>query len=1133
MLIELHRRLSARTSFPCEKLPKLAWLFMLLFATIAPTRVHAMGADANGDGRYDIRDVQRIVQLILATAQPTYPMQGDANGDGLIDAADVQAVVGLVIAQPSPLRLAGPLHLPRATTNRQYAVWLPAAGGTPPYAWSYSGSLPPGYSLSAEGWLIGFPTLVDTYSLPLTLTDSASNLLSLVLQLEVRVPNQPPNAQPDSFQFVNQIAAMVPAPGVLANDSDADGDTITAVLVSQPSHGSLALHPDGSFDYLVHSPISVSDSFIYRAFDGLEFSQPVTVTIDNQHVPGPVAIDDDYLVQVGQSLTIAAPGVLSNDTSPGLLEANLHSQALNGTVVLALNGGFTYTPMPGFTGEDEFVYRVSYLTLESFATVRVLVHMAGQAGDPFLSSYFVQNPVQSGFAATLRARLWAGVNNLPGSHVVQSISVVTPWSQLPVAMTLLAASTSPRVAIFEASLATTGAQFGIHTFVVTANLHGNQTLTDEATLAIYLGTPIRVGPTRIHQSIAAVAGTQQQERCILIDPGEYSGVNNTDLTINRIMLAGDRGLHRTRIMLTTGSFVVGQGTPGAIIIGLDIIPAVKAALVLDEAAIVLQCRIRDGYVSDTVLSEGTGIIATGASLVVRECWFRDNLLGNGTNGSAGGASIHALCQSLMIQRSTFWRNLTISEELSNGGAIFIESNTVYTASSTAVVDACWFAQNQSLSVLQSNGGAIAAVRGVALDVTRSTFIGNDALAGPYAGIGVAEPTETNNTANGGAVYLNQSSLRTSNCKFMGCTAIATSFATGGGVSSATSYGTHWPVLMHMCNVDECLAFAESARGGGVHLQLVISRMEHIQIQNCEVDGPNGRTSSHIGGGIANLHGRISMFNCSIRSNFAGRGGGIWSILSSHQLHADQCRFEDNLAEAQSGAAGGGLGMSSANLYAITILNSVFERNTVVSPAGGVGGAVALNMWNPHNQVTTSFYNCLFIENSVPNGEGGVLGSFTAFKSAEVHWLNCTFAGNTASSGGLFAPDVTHMRIRNCIVASSNSTPIAGNSGVSHSSCVPLGSPFWATDPANGNITADPLFATGPRGNHYLAVGSPCRAAGLWPVPSGLLTGLTARPNEQLYTLPPDLGYHYLPSTSPVIPRSPNPIPGLPPMLIAP
>ena len=40
------------------------------------------------------------------------------------------------------------------------------------------------------------------------------------------------------------------APGVLANDTDADGDTLTATGVTQPGHGTVTLADNGSFTYV-------------------------------------------------------------------------------------------------------------------------------------------------------------------------------------------------------------------------------------------------------------------------------------------------------------------------------------------------------------------------------------------------------------------------------------------------------------------------------------------------------------------------------------------------------------------------------------------------------------------------------------------------------------------------------------------------------------------------------------------------------------------------------------------------------------------------------------------------------------------------------------------------------------------
>ena len=58
------------------------------------------------------------------------------------------------------------------------------------------------------------------------------------------------------------------APGVLANDTDVDGATLTAVLVTGPAHGTLALNADGSFTYTPAANFNGADSFTYRANDG-------------------------------------------------------------------------------------------------------------------------------------------------------------------------------------------------------------------------------------------------------------------------------------------------------------------------------------------------------------------------------------------------------------------------------------------------------------------------------------------------------------------------------------------------------------------------------------------------------------------------------------------------------------------------------------------------------------------------------------------------------------------------------------------------------------------------------------------------------------------------------------------------
>ncbi len=66
---------------------------------------------------------------------------------------------------------------------------------------------------------------------------------------------------------------------VLANDSDVDGDALSAELVGAPAHGKVTLNPNGTFVYTPAVGFSGVDSFTYRAHDAAAASNPATVTL--------------------------------------------------------------------------------------------------------------------------------------------------------------------------------------------------------------------------------------------------------------------------------------------------------------------------------------------------------------------------------------------------------------------------------------------------------------------------------------------------------------------------------------------------------------------------------------------------------------------------------------------------------------------------------------------------------------------------------------------------------------------------------------------------------------------------------------------------------------------------------------
>lgn len=156
-----------------------------------------------------------------------------------------------------------------------------------------------------------------------------------------------------------EVTLTLPAPGVLRNDTDADGDPLTASVVTTPTHGALTLDADGSFVYVPEKDFFGEDSFTYRAYDGSQYSAAVTCTIAVANVnDAPVAIEDTYTVVSDGSLTIDAPGVLANDVdvdgdSPWVAA---NSDPSHGTVSIDSDGSFTYEPTAGYTGQDAFYY---------------------------------------------------------------------------------------------------------------------------------------------------------------------------------------------------------------------------------------------------------------------------------------------------------------------------------------------------------------------------------------------------------------------------------------------------------------------------------------------------------------------------------------------------------------------------------------------------------------------------------------------------------------------------------------------------------------------------------------------------------------------------------------------------------
>jgi len=214
-----------------------------------------------------------------------------------------------------------------------------------------------GFTYTAQPGYVGIDSFTyRTYSgFGTTLSPPAT------VTIRVKASNAPPVAGEDTFMTLEDTVLYQPAPGVLANDSDPDGDPLTLDLISYPFGDHFELFPDGSFEYWPPADYDSPVTFQYRVFDGLAYSAPVTSTIDIRFVnDSPTAYDDDFFLTSRRS-DIPAPGVLGNDEGDvegDSFVAVLDTQPQFGRVQLNPDGSFSYLQVGPLQRFDYFTYHL-------------------------------------------------------------------------------------------------------------------------------------------------------------------------------------------------------------------------------------------------------------------------------------------------------------------------------------------------------------------------------------------------------------------------------------------------------------------------------------------------------------------------------------------------------------------------------------------------------------------------------------------------------------------------------------------------------------------------------------------------------------------------------------------------------
>ena len=215
---------------------------------------------------------------------------------------------------------------------------------------------------------------------------AASNAVTVTLQ--VACVNDDPIAVNDTFTVTED--SLNNSFDVLSDDSDVDGDGLTITAIGTLSAGGTAVHSTTIITYTPVPDFFGTETFTYTISDGNGGEDTATVTVNITPInDAPIAANDSYTTSEDIPLVIAAPGILFNDVdvdSP-VLTTTLLTDVMSGTLALAADGSFTYTPAENVCGSDLFTYEVTDGLATSSATVMLTIIClppTAQAGGPYL-----------------------------------------------------------------------------------------------------------------------------------------------------------------------------------------------------------------------------------------------------------------------------------------------------------------------------------------------------------------------------------------------------------------------------------------------------------------------------------------------------------------------------------------------------------------------------------------------------------------------------------------------------------------------------------------------------------------------------------------------------------------------------
>lgn len=167
------------------------------------------------------------------------------------------------------------------------------------------------------------------------------------------------------------------ATGNLPRAVDADGDPLTYLLQTGPSHGTATVQPDGRYNYIPDANYNGTDTFIYAISDG-KVTSVYTVTV-NVGAENDAPTGSNLAISVSEDASFSGSLPPASDADGDAVTYGLGTPAAHGAVTVNPDGTFTYTPGANYNGPDRFTYTLSDGTETVSYTVTINVRAVNDA----------------------------------------------------------------------------------------------------------------------------------------------------------------------------------------------------------------------------------------------------------------------------------------------------------------------------------------------------------------------------------------------------------------------------------------------------------------------------------------------------------------------------------------------------------------------------------------------------------------------------------------------------------------------------------------------------------------------------------------------------------------------------------